>query len=98
MSEDQSTRIVQLVPAPPGWEAVFHPLDSPKGDFRTPVGAWALIETGEPPVQQVVGMVAIHSESLKLITEIDETIEFVHYEVCIGTSSESQYRAAVRSR
>ena len=98
MSENQSTRIVQVIPAPLGWEAVFHPLDSVKGDFRTPVAAWALLETGDPPVQEVVGMVAIHSESLKLISEIDETIEFVHYEVCIGTSSESQYQAAVRSR
>ena len=93
MSEDQSTRIVQLIPAPLGWEAVFHPIDSPKGDFRTPVGAWALIETGEPPVQQVVGMVAVHAEYLKLITEIDDA-EFVQYEVCIG----SRYEAAVRSR
>jgi hypothetical protein len=98
MTEDQSTRIVQLVPAPLGWEAVFHPLDSPKGDFRTPVGAWALVETGEPPVQQVVGMVAVAAESLKLITEIDETIEFVRYEIRIGESSESLYREAVRSR
>ncbi|NIM95073.1 MAG: hypothetical protein GTO18_15345 [Anaerolineales bacterium] len=98
MSEDQSTRIVHLVAAPPGWEAVFHPIDSPKGDFRTPVGAWALIETGEPPVQQVVGVVATAEASLKPITEFDDTVEFVRYEVCIGVSSESRYEAAVRSR
>lgn len=97
MSEEQSTQIMQLVPAPPGWEAVFHPIDSPKGDFRTPVGAWAHIATGEPPIQQVVGMVAVHAEYLKLITEIDDA-EFVRYEVCIGVSSESRYEAAVRSR
>lgn len=98
MSKDQSARIVQLVSAPPGWEAVFHPVDSPKGDFRTPVGAWALVESGDPPVQQVVGVVATWSEELKLVTEMDDSVEFEHYELCTGASSEHSYRTAIVSR
>ena len=98
MSSDRSMQIAQLVPASPGWEAVFHPVDSPKGDFRTPIGAWALVETGDPPVRKVVGVVATGGEFLKPITELDDAIEFVRYEVCIGTSSESRYKEAIRSR
>ncbi len=98
MPEETTTQIVQLIPAPLGWEAVFHPIDSVKGDFRTPVGAWALIETGDPPVQEVVGMVATMVPTLRLISEMEENIEFVRYEVCVSSSSDPRFNAAVRSR
>lgn len=98
MSDDRSPKIVQRVPAAPRWEAVFHPLDSPKGDFGTPVGAWALIEKGDPPIQRVVGVVAAGAEFLKPISEFDDTIEFVRYEVRNAESSEYRLTEAGRPR
>ena len=66
-------KILQVIPAPAGWEAVFATLDG-KVDCRIPLACLALIEEidGRETIRSVVGMVPF-SQFDEVIVPVYET-------------------------
>jgi len=58
---DTSRRIVQIIPAQPGWEAVYALNEEDGGIHRAPLVCWALVESGAAGgLRHVTGMILKH--------------------------------------
>ncbi|MBV9227952.1 MAG: hypothetical protein JOZ18_01470 [Chloroflexi bacterium] len=74
-SNEKELRIIQIMPALPGWEAVWGDIEEPQrgkpGYYTETVICWALVEASDGRRFVTAMMPDLHSSELKLTLETD---------------------------
>jgi hypothetical protein len=73
-SEEKEPRILQIMPALPGWEAVWGEAEEPEkgepGYFTEPVVCWAMVEEGDGRRYVTAMAPDLESSELKLMLDM----------------------------
>ncbi|MDQ6661986.1 MAG: hypothetical protein M3Z24_13615 [Chloroflexota bacterium] len=81
--KETEPQIIQIMPAQPGWEAVWGNIQEPEkgeaGYFSEPVVCWALVEASDGHRYVTAMAPDLESSELKMILETDNRLNFLGY-------------------